>query len=250
MEQVNDDEEVQPAKYRLGRIKSKYLIILIICSSDHLENCIPQFSKSCQTFKQLYQEEGMYVLRNGLFTWQKYALPKESSALIKTIQDIDLICFGLKGQRFKLEKLFDSCQDGDDPFMFHEKCEGIPHTLCVLKTDSDQIIGGFTSGFWGGSLYSRFQTDQTAFLFSLTKQSLHPIQPGQEEYAIFPKSYYFCIFGKCDLVIGQMYSQSCIGYTYQLPEGVEKGSKEAKSYLPGAEVFQHLAIEAYKVVFY
>jgi hypothetical protein len=44
-------------------------------------------------------------------------------------------------------------------------------------------------------------------------------------------------------------SYSNLGYTYQLPEGTQINSEEAKTYLAGTYQFKVVEIEVYKVVF-
>ncbi|TNV75940.1 hypothetical protein FGO68_gene6002 [Halteria grandinella] len=250
MEQVNDQSKVTYSKYKLGKIKSKYLIIHIVCQSDYLENCIPQFLKSSRLFQKLFEEQGKIFLRNGKF-WLFEVIPREPNSLIKTFSDIQLIQRGLKGKQFKLEKLFDIAQDGDFPDKFHKKCDGIPHTLSVLHTDKDQIIGGYTKETWG-NYQSEYRADDTAFVFSLTKHSLHPIQPEQIEHATYHQSRHFIAFGNVmntDLYVGKYHKASQIGTSYMLPEGIEKGSQEARNYLAGSGTFIHTAFQTYRVLF-
>ncbi|TNV79260.1 hypothetical protein FGO68_gene16645 [Halteria grandinella] len=139
----------------------------------------------------------MCFMRNGLSNWTRLALPKEPDSLIKTEQDIKFICKGLRNKRFKLEKIFDIAIDGNKPEKFHGKCEGVPHTICVLRTDRDnQIIGGYTKIPWDNCRQGTYKPDETAFIFSLTKHSLHPILPQVQEYATFHRNNLFCVFGQ------------------------------------------------------
>ena len=36
---------------------------------------------------------------------------------------------------------------------FHEKCDGIPHTLTVLKNNFNKIVGGYTPLTWQSTPY-------------------------------------------------------------------------------------------------
>ncbi|TNV80596.1 hypothetical protein FGO68_gene12291 [Halteria grandinella] len=252
-------------KYKLGKIKSKYLIILILCGSDQLDNCLPQFSKSCKAFKNLYYEHGMYFIRNGASLWQKLAIPKDPNSLIKTEQDIKLIYQGLKQRKFKLEKIFDIKIDGDHPDNFHKKCDGIPHTLCVLKTKCNRVFGGYTEAPWENSDGVLYKSDPNAFLFSLSKHSHHPVKPEKQMYATLYCPRSFCVFGEVhstdDLFVGGWVKESKIGMTYKWADGLQadgetksddpKEEKEdAQPYLAVEKQFQHTAFETYKVLFY
>ncbi|TNV76031.1 hypothetical protein FGO68_gene13052 [Halteria grandinella] len=229
-------QEVQ--KYRLGKIKSKYLIIQIMCWSDTLDVCVPILYNSCRLFQRLFNQEGRSFILYGV-VWEQSAIPKDGE-LIKTQRDIRLIRKGLKGKKFKLEKIFDIETDRIHPDAFHEKCAGVSDTLCIMKT-------------WeGGPDGGHYKPDENAFIFSLTKQSLHPIQPGKEEFATYHDRGCFCVFGNTyftDLFVGGWHKGSCIGTSYTMPEGLEKESDEAKTYLAGQQSFQNTAFQVYKALF-
>ncbi|TNV79259.1 hypothetical protein FGO68_gene16644 [Halteria grandinella] len=231
MEQAIGQSDAQVSSYKLGKIRNKYLIIEIVCWSDYLENFIPKFARSSKAFKRLYNEQGMSFMRNGQSDWEYQAIPREPDSLIKTLQDIKIIRKGLQGKRFKLEKLYDIKTDGDHPNQFHGKCDGIPHTLCVMQTDRNFIFGGYTKVAWQSTDLNTYNTDETAFLFSLTKQSVHPIQPEYIHMAVYHQKY------------------SLLGTTYTLPKGIEKDSDEAKTYLAGTNTFKLINLQTYRVVF-
>ncbi|TNV76064.1 hypothetical protein FGO68_gene6633 [Halteria grandinella] len=249
-------------KYRFGRIKSKYLIVQIICWSDTLDVCARIFSKSCKLYQKLYQEEGKSFIYYGFF-WQLLAFPLNSQ-LIKNYNDIRLISKGLKGRRFKLEKIFDISIDGDHPSKFHEKCDGIPNTLCILKTQCSRVFGGYTEAPWETQQRGFYKPDETAFLFSFTKQSLHPVKPLQSKCATYHDRNAFCVFGETtttDLFVGGWHKSSKIGNTYSMTEfEQDKESDYSKQmqqnyyyyshYLANEGKFEHTAFEAYRVIFY
>ncbi|TNV79582.1 hypothetical protein FGO68_gene14794 [Halteria grandinella] len=247
MEQEQVEQVAPSYQCRLGKIKSKSLIIVIICGSDLLQNCLPTFSKSCKSFKKLYYEHGMYFTRNGSYCWQKQAIPKEPNSLIKREQDINLISQGLKGKRFRLEKIFDIEKDGNDPDEFHKTCKGISHTICILRTNYYYTFGGYTRVPWE-SCYGTYKQDETAFLFSLTKQSLHPVIPGQEQFATFHSQDCFCIFGSGDLLIGKQHRSSQLGKKYQLTENIQT-NREASRYFAATATFSDIEFQVYKVLF-
>ncbi|TNV80595.1 hypothetical protein FGO68_gene12290 [Halteria grandinella] len=264
-------EKKTQVRGRLGRIKSKYLIIQILCWSDNLEECTRIFSKSCRVFNKLYSEE----LKSFLFygqSWEQKAIPQDGQ-LIQTQRDIRLISKGLKGMRFKLEKIFDINTDRDHPDIFHEKCDGIPHTICVLKTECERIFGGYTEAPWEVSEEGQYKSDPNAFLFSLTKHSLHPVKPDKAMYATYHNKLCFCVFGEVyrtdDLYVGGWAKESLIGKTYMWKDGPQidqdKSSQILKEeeevgiqlyaeddppYLAKGRVFEKTAFEAYKVLFY
>lgn len=62
----------------------------------------------------------------------------------------------------------------------------------------------------------------------------------------FGRGHDFRVSSNCN-VNSESYSN--FGYTYQLPDGMQMNSEEAKSYLAGAYQFKVTEIEIYKVVF-
>ncbi|TNV75964.1 hypothetical protein FGO68_gene9882 [Halteria grandinella] len=255
MEQDFTKQEIPSFKhgmFRLGKIKNKYLIIQIVCWSDTLDECVPLFIQSCRIFKNLFENETMSFMLYGS-SWEYLAIPKEpAGALISTHKDIRLISKGLKYKHFKLELVYNSSKDVKLPEKFHAKCEGVTNIVCVIQTDMKQIIGGYTQEAWEPCEPSQYKSDPHAFIFSLSKQSLHPIQHGHEKFATFHDKNSFCVFGdvrRSDLFVGGWNSVSNLGTTYTLPEGIMKNSFEASSYLAGNQYFNKTVIQAYKVVF-
>jgi hypothetical protein len=51
---------------------------------------------------------------------------------------------------------------------FHEKCDYIPNTLTVIRTEFDKKIGGFSVPEWGSQLGWAADNSKESFIFSLT----------------------------------------------------------------------------------
>ena len=58
-----------------------------------------------------------------------------------------------KDIRYKL--LYRASKDGDKAKTFHEKCNGIRGTLCLVKTTDNIKLGGYTEALWDGSGYKK-----------------------------------------------------------------------------------------------
>ncbi|TNV76109.1 hypothetical protein FGO68_gene10294 [Halteria grandinella] len=217
----------------------------------------PKFLKSCKLFQSLFKEQFEWFLINGK-SWEQLALPRKTDSLIKTQRDIRLLQIGLKRKRFKLEKLFDIWTDGNSTSRFHDKCKAATHTLCLVQTDvRDQIIGGYTNQTWEHCHPGKYKGDESAFVFSLTKYSIHRILPGKDKLATYHSPETFFVFGNenfgnyddSDLYIGESKSSSKIGTSYMRPQGVQRDINYAKSYLSGESPFKFVALQAYKVIF-
>lgn len=47
-----------------------------------------------------------------------------------------------------MKLLYRASEDKFSIEKFYEKCSNIPHTLILIKTDFDKIIGGYTPLIW------------------------------------------------------------------------------------------------------
>ena len=73
----------------------------------------------------------------------------------------------------KLDLIYSSKQDGDTAFMYHERCDGCPNTLTLVKTRSSthnncfHLFGGFRSmPIESDDLWKK---DKQAFIFSVNR---------------------------------------------------------------------------------
>ena len=64
-----------------------------------------------------------------------------------------------------LELIYRGTRDGFKFSDFHAKCDFIPNTLTVIKSEHNKIFGGYTSMTWDGQGQ---KTDPSAFIFSIT----------------------------------------------------------------------------------
>jgi hypothetical protein len=167
-----------------------------------------------------------------------------------------LISQGLGGRPFSLELVFDLKQHGDNPAKFHELCDGVAPTVAVMQTNFGQVIGGYTQVPWETTEKidsdEKYRADPTAFLFSLTRNSIYPIKPDRVQYATSHEKDSFTIFGNTkgtDLFVGGWQKGSNIGNTYQQPEGIVPYSKESRCFLAGGNFFRNDVYQVYKVTF-
>ena len=84
--------------------------------------------------------------------------------------------------RYKL--LYRASKDGDKAKTFHEKCNGIKGTLCLVETTDNIKLGGYTEALWDGSGYKK---DDKAFCFSLNLKKIYNV--AIPEQAIQPEEY-------------------------------------------------------------
>ena len=104
-----------------------------------------------------------------------------------------------EGQIKKIKLIFSAEEYDFDSFSFHEICgnEDIDNTLIIIKTENDDIIGGFTFASWRPN--SLISYDDKAFLFNLNKEfKIHVSSPS---WAINSRINDGPIFGMYDLII-------------------------------------------------
>ena len=116
---------------------------------------------------------------------------KINSVIMKQ-NEFDLISFAIKRRLNKnikeLKKLYQATIDGDSPINFHSRCDNIPNTLTLIKSNGNRRFGGFASECWKSPSSFDFKDDINAFLFSLDKQKIYPYKKDGNALE-FNKSY-------------------------------------------------------------
>lgn len=135
---------------------------------------------------------------------------------------------------------------------FHEKCDKIPKTLSIIRSNGGHIFGGYTEVTWDQSGF--YKSDKNAFIFSLVNGERTPVKVnianGKECHAIFCHSTAGPTFGGGhDIFIGNhsssRNSRANFGYTYSLPNYVYN-SRQAQCFLAGDFNFSVEEIEVFK----
>ena len=174
---------------------------------NDLENKLNKEIEENKIYKKIINEnkniinelkEEIKILKNDindLKKWQKEKLEKEKlekekeSNIIKDKDEYKFIEERLKltgnngDIRYKL--LYRASIDGDKAKTFHEKCNGIKGTLCLVKTTDGVKFGGYTEALWDGKGYKK---DEKAFCFSLNLNKIYNIAIPKE--AIQPEECY------------------------------------------------------------
>lgn len=89
-----------------------------------------------------------------------YEEMKKSSDILNNKEEFIQIIKGIKKSfSFKIQRitlLFKASKDGDSGSTFHQKCDGKPFTVTLVKTTTNKRFGGFTTLCWNqkSSYYS------------------------------------------------------------------------------------------------
>ena len=96
---------------------------------------------------------------------EKYAFLEESYRNL--VNDINC-------EKLKFTLIYCASINGDSSKKFHEFCDNKKNILCLIKTNKNKIIGGFSEIGWRTSEYET--KDRKAFLFSLTEEKIYPFK--------------------------------------------------------------------------
>ena len=153
-------------------------------------------------------------------------------------------------KQVKFELLWQGSRDGFTAAKFHANCNNKGPTVTVIKSEHDQIFGGFTSESWGFAPPGPAENkkDPTAFIYSLSKEvkCAHQLNDNSiRDYSgagpIFGYNGGFCdifINDNCDK---PNYNVCNANMTYQLPAGA------GHDYLAGSQWYSVKEIEVYAV---
>jgi len=78
----------------------------------------------------------------------------------------------MQKSNIKLEKIHDTSKDGFSSSTFHSNCDNKGPTISIIKTNNDEIIGGYNDMYWVSS-NNNLVGDGNAFLFNLNRKSCH-----------------------------------------------------------------------------
>ena len=157
----------------------------------------------------------------------------ESSLILNDGEDLSLS----KMFNFKKETLlYRATRDGFNAAAFHNKCNGRRNTVTLIKTDSNDVFGGFTSAAWNSSY--TYIADAKAFVFSLRRNGTSNnekfmIKPSNSNTALIGNPKHGPIFGggngnainkSCNYCRNYYGNCNCVsGYDYITYNGYETG---------------------------
>ena len=93
----------------------------------------------------------------------------------------------------EIKKLYQATIDGGDSKYFHLKCDNIPNTLVLVKSEGNRRFGGFTPIPWKSEEEGSYMKDQDnkTFVFSLDNKKIYYLKSG------FDTVYHYKESGPC-----------------------------------------------------
>ena len=100
-----------------------------------------------------------------------------------------------------LNKLYQANFDGWDPINFHKKCDNIPNTLILIKSEGLRSFGGFTPIPWKSEDKYIEDTKNQTFIFSLDNKNIFNIKNINLSSVYHNKDYGPCFgFGDIEML--------------------------------------------------
>ena len=149
----------------------------------------------------------------------------------------------------EIKKLYQATIDGGEPINFHNKCDNIPNTLVLLKSEDNRRFGGFTPIPWkSGGGYIKDPENKT-FVFSLDNKKIYYLK-DIENAVSHDKGSGPCFGRGCDINIDRNPLKENTLYTYQNGSYDYKGDSNALSEYNGQNYLKALEYEVFQVIFY
>ena len=177
LEQVNQLNELI-SKRDIGNFKYPLSSIQnLIERIEILEELKEESTKSSKK-----NSDGMSILLNTVKIQEKINNKKlkkcfKSSSILTNETDFDFLLNKLsKYNPTSYKIIYKSSIDGDNVKTFHSNCDGEENTLIIIETTKGLKFGGFTSVGFDNTGYEL--RDDNAFLFSIDRQKVYDIIPG------------------------------------------------------------------------
>jgi hypothetical protein len=197
-------------------------------------------------------EKNSYKIEKSILGITKIHFTSTDSVILagsEQFRDLMYLCEFPIDQKWNL--IYRATQDGFKASQFHSKCDDKSNTLVIIKSENDNIFGGYTEQSWSGRYH---KNDQNAFIFSLINKLNKPLKMKciDLKTAIYCQNSLGPNFGSYDFEINNdsninTDSNSNLGDSYKHPD-YEKDSNEAKSFLAGSHKFKVSEIEVYKII--
>ena len=140
----------------------------------------------------------------------------------------------------EIKKLYQATIDGGDSIYFHSKCDNIPNTLVLVKSEGNRRFGGFTPIPWKSEkkIWLNDQDNKT-FVFSLDNKKIHHSKSGYD--AVYhDKGRDIAIDGN-PLKENTLYTRQSCSFDYK---GIQSLSEYQSYYLKALEY------EVFQIIFY
>ena len=138
----------------------------------------------------------------------------------------------------EIKKLYQATKDGGDPKIFHLKCDNIPNTLVLIKSEDNKRFGGFTPIPWSSNNSGKKDNKNMTFVFSLDNKKIYFLKK-MNSIAVFHNEKFGPYFGEYEdmAILGNPIKDKCLkikGDYYNIPLNKSQSPMKALEY----EVFR------------
>ena len=133
---------------------------------------------------------------NELLNWKNEMKEKEKkkntftidSKIITKKEELNLITNRLKNidyfrnKEISYELIFRGTRDGGTPEIFHQKCDGTPKTITIIKTIKGLKFGGYIEKKWDSNS-GWINDDENCFIFSIVLKKIYNPIKGEDKYS-------------------------------------------------------------------
>ena len=165
---ITDNEELKKLKKEINELKNDNKVLISI-----IEN----------------QNNDIKILKDSLFNLINKSVimaDDEKSSLLKEIEK-------KTNKKIKqLNKIYQATIDGGKPINFHNKCDNIPNTLVVIKSEENKRFGGFTPIPWKSEGNYIDDNEANTFIFSLDSEQISLLKEYNKTAVFHNKDYGPC----------------------------------------------------------
>ena len=207
--------------------------------------------KEESTKSSLKNSEEMSILLNTMKIQDKINNKKlikcfKSSSILTNEADFEFLLNKLSNYNPTSYKIiYKSSIDGDNVKTFHSKCDGEENILIIIETTKGLKFGGFTTVGFDNSGYEL--KDDNSFLFSIDKQKIYDIIPGNNAiycnskcgpiFCAKPDSSAYSIFIPNNYLKNKS-TTTKKGYCYNMEENFELNNGKKEFFVKEMEVFK------------
>ena len=121
------------------------------------------------------------------------------SNIIENIEDVDFITKAIEKKMnisniSNIKMIYQATKHDDKSEDFKKNCNNKGPILTIIKSENDEIFGGFTKCNWTNVNFA-FSNDKDAFLYSITNKKIFDIIQPEKAIINYDIGYAFACFG-------------------------------------------------------
>ena len=156
----------------LAKIKKK------IKDNEELKKEIDFLKKDNKELRAIIENQNkeINILKESLFNFMNKSIimrDDDKSFIYKEIEN------KMNKSIKEIKKLYQATIDGGDPIDFHSKCDNIPNTLVLIKSEDNKRFGGFTPLSWKSEGDYLNDKEKKTFIFSLDNKQIFQLKDGK-----------------------------------------------------------------------